>query len=159
MKTREAIALYRAYASVKFTGVPVLDRLAMLRNMRELRPVSDEYDTLQMNASERVKPEGYDELEQEVMDHAGDTVTPELNRKVARYNNQKAEYMKAMNDYLLGIYDKATGKRTGGLLDEDHDITPESISPAAFEKLVENNPSADTNLLCTISKYVRYGSN
>ena len=81
MKTREAIDLYKAYTSVKFTGVPTADRLVMLRNMRLLRPISDEYDAMQMNASEKFKPEGYDELEQEVMSHAGDTVTPELNRK------------------------------------------------------------------------------
>lgn len=155
MKTREIVDLYRAYTSVKFTGVPVPDRLAMLRNMRLLRPISDEYDAMQMNASEKFKPEGYDELEQEVMSHAGDTVTPELNRKVGRYNIQKAEYVRAMNDYLLGVYDKATGQRTGGLLDEEHDITITPITSAGFDKLVENNSGVDTNLLCVISNYVK----
>lgn len=154
MKTREAIDLYKAYTSVKFTGVPTADRLVMLRNMRILRPISDEYDAMQMNASEKFKPEGYDELEQEVMSHAGDTVTPELNRKVGRYNIQKAEYVRAMNDYLLGTFDKATGKRTGGLLDEEHDITITPITSSGFDKLVENNSGVDTNLLCVISKYV-----
>ena len=110
MKKREAIDLYKAYTSVKFTGVPTVDRLMMLRNMRILRPISEEYDAMQMNASEKFKPEGYDELEQEVMSHAGDTVTPELNRKVGRYNIQKAEYVRAMNDYLLGVYDKASDR-------------------------------------------------
>lgn len=155
MKTREAIDLYKAYTSVKFTGVPTADRLVMLRNMRCLRPISEEYDAMQMNASEKFKPEGYDELEQEVMSHAGDTVTPELNRKVGRYNIQKAEYVRAMNDYLLGVYDKATGQRTGGLLDEAHDLTLEPISAEGFDKLVENNSGVDTNLLCVISNYVK----
>lgn len=155
MKTREIVDLYRAYTSVKFTGVPTVDRLAMLRNMRILKPISDEYDALQMDASERFKPDGYDELEQEVMSHAGDTVTPELNRKVGRYNIQKAEYVRAMNDYLLGVYDKATGQRTGGLLDEEHDITITPITSSGFDKLVENNSGVDTNLLCVISNYVK----
>ena len=155
MKKKDVIDLYRAYTSVKFTGVPTVDRLAMLRNMRILKPISDEYDALQMDASERFKPDGYDELEQEVMSHAGDTVTPELNRKVGRYNIQKAEYVRAMNDYLLGVYDKATGQRTGGLLDEEHDITITPITSAGFDKLVENNSGVDTNLLCVISNYVK----
>ena len=154
MKKRDVIDLYRAYTSVKFTGVPTADRLTMLRNMRLLRPISEEYDAMQMNASEKFKPEGYDELEQEVMSHAGDTVTPELNRKVGRYNIQKSEYMRSMNDYLLGTFDKATGKRTGGLLDEEHDITITPITSAGFDKLVENNSGVDTNLLCVISNYV-----
>ena len=41
MKKRDVIDLYRAYTSVKFTGVPTVDRLAMLRNMRILKPISD----------------------------------------------------------------------------------------------------------------------
>ena len=154
MKKREAIDLYKAYTSVKFTGVPVPDRLAMLRNMRLIRPITDEYEMLQMDASERFKPEGYDELEAEVMGLAGEAVSPEVSRKVGRYNVQKAEYMRSMNDYLLGTFDKATGQRTGGLLDEEHDITPEPISPEGFDKLVEGNEGVDTKHLCLIGIYV-----
>lgn len=155
MKKRDVIDLYRAYTSVKFTGVPTSDRLAMLRNMRILKPISDEYDALQMDASERFKPDGYDELEQEVMSLAGETVSPDISRKVGKYNIQKAEYMKAMNEYLLGVYDKSTGQRTGGLLDEEHDITIEPISPKSFEKLVEKNEGVDTKNLCVIYQYVK----
>ena len=155
MKKKDVIDLYRAYTSVKFTGVPTADRLVMLRNMRILKPISDEYDALQMDASERFKPDGYDELENEVMSLAGETVSPDISRKVGKYNIQKAEYMKAMNDYLLGVYDKQTGKRTGGLLDEEHDLKMETISAEAFDKLVENNSGVDTNLLCVISNYVK----
>lgn len=155
MKTREIVDLYRAYTSVKFTGVPTVDRLAMLRNMRILKPISDEYDALQMDASERFKPDGYDELENEVMSLAGETVSPDISRKVGKYNIQKAEYMKAMNEYLLGVYDKSTGQRTGGLLDEEHDITIEPISPKSFEKLVEKNEGVDTKNLCVIYQYVK----
>ena len=155
MKTREAIDLYKAYTSVKFTGVPTADRLSMLRNMRKLKPISDEYDALQMDASERFKPDGYDELEQEVMSLAGETATADISKKLAKYNIQKTEYMKAMNDYLLGVYDKKTGKRTGGLLDEEHDIKIEAISAEAFDKLVQANEQVDTKHLCVISEYVR----
>lgn len=155
MKTREIVDLYRAYTSVKFTGVPTVDRLAMLRNMRILKPISDEYDALQMDASERFKPDGYDELEQEVMSLAGETVSPDISRKVGKYNIQKTEYMKAMNDYLLGVYDKETGKRTGGLLDEEHDLKMEAISAEAFDKLVQANEQVDTKHLCVISECVR----
>ena len=155
MKTREAIDLYKAYTSVKFTGVPTADRLAMLRNMRILKPISDEYDALQMDASERFKPDGYDELEQEVMSLAGETATADVSKKLAKYNIQKTEYMKAMNDYLLGVYDKQTGKRTGGLLDEEHDLKMEAISAEAFDKLVQANEQVDTKHLCVISEYVR----
>lgn len=155
MKKKDVIDLYRAYTSVKFTGVPTVDRLAMLRNMRILKPISDEYDALQMDASERFKPDGYDELEQEVMSLAGETATADVSKKLAKYNIQKTEYMKAMNDYLLGVYDKQTGKRTGGLLDEEHDIKMEAISAEAFDKLVQANEQADTKHLCVISEYVR----
>lgn len=155
MKKRDVIDLYRAYTSVKFTGVPTVDRLAMLRNMRILKPISDEYDALQMDASERFKPDGYDELEQEVMSLAGETATADVSKKLAKYNIQKTEYMKAMNDYLLGVYDKQTGKRTGGLLDEEHDLKMEAISAEAFDKLVQANEQADTKHLCVISEYVR----
>lgn len=155
MKTREIVDLYRAYTSVKFTGVPTVDRLAMLRNMRILKPISDEYDALQMDASERFKPDGYDELEQEVMSLAGETATADVSKKLAKYNIQKTEYMKAMNDYLLGVYDKQTGKRTGGLLDEEHDLKMETINSEAFDKLVQANEQVDTKHLCVISEYVR----
>ena len=155
MKKRDVIDLYRAYTSVKFTGVPTVDRLAMLRNMRILKPISDEYDALQMDASERFKPDGYDELEQEVMSLAGETATADVSKKLAKYNIQKTEYMKAMNDYLLGVYDKHTGKRTGGLLDEEHDLKMEPISAEAFDKLVQANEQVDTKHLCVISEYVK----
>ena len=155
MKKRNIVDLYRAYTSVKFTGVPMPDRLSMLRNMRKLKPISDEYDALQMDASERFKPDGYDELEQEVMSLAGETATADISKKLAKYNIQKTEYMKAMNDYLLGVYDKKTGKRTGGLLDEEHDIKIEAISAEAFDKLVQANEQVDTKHLCVISEYVR----
>lgn len=154
MKKRDVIDLYRAYTSVKFTGVPTVDRLAMLRNMRILKTISDEYDALQMDASERFKPDGYDELEQEVMSLAGETATADVSKKLAKYNIQKTEYMKAMNDYLLGVYDKETGKRTGGLLDEEHDLKMETISAEAFDKLVQANEQTDTKHLCVISEYV-----
>ena len=155
MKKKYVIDLYRAYTSVKFTGVPTADRLAMLRNMRIIKPISDEYDALQMDASERFKPDGYDELEQEVMSLAGETATAEVSKKLAKYNIQKTEYMKAMNDYLLGVYDKQTGKRTGGLLDEEHDLKMEPISAEAFDKLVQANEQADTKHLCVISEYAK----
>lgn len=155
MKKRDVIDLYRAYTSVKFTGVPTVDRLAMLRNMRILKPISDEYDALQMDASERFKTDGYDELEQEVMSLAGETATAEVSKKLAKYNIQKTEYMKAMNDYLLGVYDKQTGKRTGGLLDEEHDLKMEPISAEAFDKLVQANEQVDTKHLCVISEYAK----
>lgn len=155
MKKKDVIDLYRAYTSVKFTGVPTVDRLAMLRNMRILKPISDEYDALQMDASERFKPDGYDELEQEVMSLAGETATADVSKKLAKYNIQKTEYMKAMNDYLLGVYDKQTGKRTGGLLDEEHDLKMEAISAEAFDKLVQANEQVDTKHLCVISEYVK----
>ena len=155
MKKKDVIDLYRAYTSVKFTGVPTADRLVMLRNMRILKPISDEYDALQMDASERFKPDGYDELEQEVMSLAGETATADVSKKLAKYNIQKTEYMKAMNDYLLGVYDKQTGKRTGGLLDEEHDLKMEAISAEAFDKLVQANEQVDTKHLCVISEYVK----
>lgn len=155
MRKKDVIDLYRAYTSVKFTGVPTVYRLAMLRNMRILKPISDEYDALQMDASERFKPDGYDELEQEVMSLAGETATAEVSKKLAKYNIQKTEYMKAMNDYLLGVYDKQTGKRTGGLLDEEHDLKMEPISAEAFDKLVQANEQVDTKHLCVISEYVK----
>ena len=155
MKKKYVIDLYRAYTSVKFTGVPTADRLAMLRNMRIIKPISDEYDALQMDASERFKPDGYDELEQEVMSLAGETATAEVSKKLAKYNIQKTEYMKAMNDYLLGVYDKQTGKRTGGLLDEEHDLKMEPISAEAFDTLVQANEQADTKHLCVISEYAK----
>lgn len=154
MKTREIVDLYRAYTSVKFTGVPTSDRLAMLRNMRKMKPIVDEYDALQMDASERFKPEGYDALEQEVMSLAGETATLEVSKKLAKYNIQKTEYVKAMNEYLLGVYDKETGKRTGGLLDEEHDIKMEAISAEAFDKMVQTNEQVDTKNLCLISEYM-----
>lgn len=154
MKKRDVIDLYRAYTSVKFTGVPTVDRLAMLRNMRRMKPIVDEYDALQMDASERFKPDGYDTLEKEVMSLAGETSTPEVSKKLALYNIQKTEYVKAMNEYLLGVYDKATGQRSGGLLDEEHDLQPECITAEAFDKLVQGNEQADTKHLCVISEYM-----
>ena len=105
--------------------------------------------------AERFKPDGYDELEQEVMSLAGETATADVSKKLAKYNIQKTEYMKAMNDYLLGVYDKQTGKRTGGLLDEEHDLKMEAISAEAFDKLVQANEQVDTKHLCVISEYVK----
>ena len=96
----------------------------------------------------------YDTLEKEVMSLAGETSTPEVSKKLALYNIQKTEYVKAMNEYLLGVYDKATGQRSGGLLDEEHDLQPECITAEAFDKLVQGNEQADTKHLCVISEYM-----
>lgn len=155
MKTREAIDLYMAYTSLRFAGVPTADRILMFRNMRRLRPVAEEYEALRMNAAERCKPDGLDALEQEITSLAGKAVTPEISKKLARYNLQKAEYTKALNEYLLGTFSKETGTRTGGLLDEEHDLEMECISAEAYEKLVEANEQADTKHLCIISQYVK----
>ena len=62
MKKKEAIELYKVLNGCKLTGMSSSSKMTVLNNLRNLRPVSETYESDIKEAIEKLKPEGFDEL-------------------------------------------------------------------------------------------------
>lgn len=154
MKTKEAVELYEAYKAVKFSGMETAHRFISIENMRRLKPVYEAFESARTSATDKLKPDGYDDLEEFVMQNDGKKVSGEDAEKVREYYTMRNRLNSDVGNYILGVYDKAQGKRIGGLHNEEVTVELKKIPQSAFEKMIENNPDVSTEHLCVLSELV-----
>lgn len=131
MKKKEAIELYKVLNGCKLTGMSSSSKMTVLNNLRNLRPVSETYESDIKEAIEKLKPEGFDDLMKKVRGHndsvntGGKSImsTEELNEASSTINS----YNKEVNDFVEKI------------LDEDADIELDKLDTPNLEKLLDAN--------------------
>lgn len=154
MNKKEAVELYRSLTGLSLEGVDTKTKIVIIRNVGKLKEVSEKFDSERNTALEMMKPEGFDEREAEITKLAGKQVTEDIALLVGSHQAEKARLDHDFTSFLYGELNKETGKRTGGLLNEDAGVEIEKITAEAFEKIVEANEKVEPEKLSVLLKIV-----
>ncbi len=119
VKTEKLIAAARVLGTAKIDKMQDKEKYALIRNLRAIKRVTDEYDALMKDASERLKPADFDALA--AKEQAGEAYTPEEQATVRKYN---ADITACMQTELR----------------KDAELTLESLADEAVVRLGSSNP-------------------
>lgn len=154
MNKKEAVEIYRALTGLSLKGIDTKTKIVIITNVNKLKEVSERFDNERNTAIEMMKPEGFDEREADITKLAGKQVTQEIAYLVGNHQAEKARLDHDFTSFLYGELNKETGKRTGGLLNEDAGVEIEKITKEAFEKIVDANEEVDVDKLSVLIKIV-----
>lgn len=137
MKKKEIIELHNVLKEAKLGGMKLESKMIVLNNLRQTTPIFNTYNEVLKEASERLKPEGFDDLIKKVQADNGKPQseclsTPDeirkANRMVSTYNNEMETYLREMND-------------------EEVDFTPGRLPADDFGKFMETNDMEASKLI------------
>lgn len=105
-------------------------------------------------AKERLKPDGYDGLVMKMLE-SNEAVAAGGNRTVsnlelASFNRMHEELNRSMRIFQVGIYDDEEKCFHGGLNDEPVEVTLETLTELAFDKLVDANKDVPAGALAVL---------
>lgn len=154
MKTIEAVELFAVLKDLKLSGLSTTDRLKIIKNLRALREVADKYNNDMELAKERLKPDGYDELVMKMLE-SNEAVAAGGNRtvsdlEIASFNRMHEELNRGLKAIQAGSYDKEKECLEGGLNDEPVEVTLETLSGPAFDKLLDANKDVPAGALAVL---------
>ena len=147
MKVKDIVVLNEAINAIKFTGLGKDDIRALLTNLRTCKKITSEVDEMRETLIEKCKPEGFDELDQWIRDHAGEKITVEIRDKVNKHR------------LLSNQYNDSVRLQMEAQLDEDSDFEPATISSDGFDIIIEQecNKVVNPDLLLALSDLIREG--
>lgn len=143
MKVIEAVELFGILKDLKLSGMETADRMKVIKNLRALREVVDEYNDDMELAKESLKPDGFDNLilkmleSNEAVAAGGRRTVSDL--ELASFNRMNELYNRDLMSVQIGTYNKDEGCFEGGMNEEPADVKIETITEASFDKLVEAN--------------------
>lgn len=131
MTTIDIVKAYNTLSEAKLSGMADQDKFTVIRAMRVMKPVKQQYDDFVQDAAKRLRPEGFDKLEQKAKtwndQHRGKKyadLTPgeraeldDINAKYAEYNKQVEQCVEeeAKRDQPL-CYTKLSEEALGKLM-------------------------------------------
>ena len=92
MKVKDIVVLNEAINAIKFTGLGKDDIRALLTNLRTCKKIAAYVEEMRETLIEKCKPEGFDELDQWIRDHAGEKITVEIRDKVNKHRLLSNQY-------------------------------------------------------------------
>ena len=145
MKVKDIIVLHEAINAIKFTGLGKNDIRSLLTNLRTCKKVASEVDEMRETLIEKCKPEGFDELDQWIRDHAGEKITVEIRNKVNKHR------------LLSNQYNDSVRLQMEAKLDEDNDFDPATISSDGFDAIIEQecNKGVNPEWLLALSNLIK----
>ncbi len=154
MKTIEAVELFAILKDLKLSGLNTTDRLKIIKNLRVLREVADKYNNDMELAKERLKPDGYDGLVMKMLE-SNEAVAAGGNRTVsdlelASFNRMHEGFNRDLKAIQAGFYCKEEKCFKGGMNNEPVEVTLETLTGSAFDKLVESNKDVPAGALAVL---------
>lgn len=145
MKVKDIVVLHEAINAIKFTGLSKDDIRALLANLRTCKKVAAYVEEMRETLIEKCKPEGFDELDQWIREHAGEKITVEIRDKVNKHR------------LLSNQYNDSVRLQMEAQLDEDSDFEPATISSDGFDIIIEQecNKSVNPDLLLALSDLIK----
>lgn len=146
MKKKEAIELYKALSQCKLTGLASSQKMVVLNNLRQLRPVSETYDADIKDAMERMKPEGFDDIIKKAREH---------NESINSNNGptMSEEETKAVTE-AINAFNVEVNQFINSLLAEDSGVEISKLDDANLEKLIDVN-DISTDQLCILYELLK----
>ena len=147
MKVKDIVVLNEAINAIKFTGLGKDDIRALLATLRTCKKIATYVEEMREMLIEKCKPEGFDELDQWIREHAGEKITVEIRDKVNKHR------------LLSNQYNDSVRLQMEAQLDEDSDFEPATISSDGFDVIIEQecNKAVNPDLLLALSDLVKEG--
>ena len=154
MKTIEAVELFAILKDLKLSGLNTTDRLKIIKNLRVLREVADKYNNDMELAKERLKPDGYDNLVMKMLE-SNEAVAAGGNRtvsdlEIASFNRMHEGFNRDLKAIQAGSYNKGEERFEGGMNDEPVEVTLETLTESAFDKLLDTNKDVPAGALAVL---------
>ena len=142
MKTKDIATATALLSDAKLTGMADTDKFTVIRALRVLKPIRQQYEDFVRDASERLKPEGFDSLQERARRwndlHRGKRMadlTDDERAELEAINTQYADYNKKVEQCIREEadreqdtdYDRLTEEAFGKLLAANADWTAANI--------------------------------
>lgn len=154
MRTIDAVELFAVLKDLKLSGLNTVDRLKIIKNLRALREVADKYNNDMELVREQLKPDGYDNLVMKMLE-SNEAVAAGGNRTVsdlelASFNRMHEGFNRDLKAIQIGSYNKDEKCFKGGMNNEPVEITLETLTGSAFDKLLDANKDVPAGALAVL---------
>lgn len=154
MRTIDAVELFAVLKDLKLSGLNTVDRLKIIKNLRALREVADKYNNDMELVREQLKPDGYDNLVMKMLE-SNEAVAAGGNRTVsdlelASFNRMHEGFNRDLKTIQAGFYSKEEKCFKGGMNNEPVEITLETLTGSAFDKLLDANKDVPAGALVVL---------
>lgn len=128
MKTSEIIAAYKLLNDAKLTKMESGDKFKVIKMMRAMKPVAEEWDSFLKTVDDKLKKENHDAIVEKAQkwQQEGDKTTLTNEEKV-EVNKYLLEYQKEKDECIREELEKAVT------------LEFEKLGEGAFEKLMDSN--------------------
>lgn len=128
MKTIDIVKAYRIINDAKLTKMEDADKFKVIKATRQLKPVAASFDEFVKEAQERLKPDGWDDMQKKARKWQEDgdksTLTVEERREINRY----------FMDYNAKVEECVKEEA-----EKEPELTYERLSEEAFAKFIASN--------------------
>lgn len=142
MKTSAVIEVYKALKEAKLTKMESKEKFQIIKIMRAVKPVAEEWDAFMATVDEKLKGENHETIVAMIQQwqREGDNTTltmeerKEVNEYIAKFNAERNELINAE-------------------LAKEVEVSFERISEEAFERFVDSN-DMDVSVLTILSESI-----
>lgn len=135
MITREIAKAAAILAEARLTGMDDADKFTVIRALRVLKPIRQQYEDFVQDAAKRLRPEGFDRLEQMKREwneqHKGQKYKDLTEEELLELNDINQQY----NDYNSKVEDCIREESMA-----EHTLSYARLSDEALGKLMAANP-------------------
>lgn len=135
MKTIDIINAYNVLNAAKLNKLADADKFTVIRAMRALKPIHTDYEEAVKDAQERLKPEGFDDLQR----RAADWNATHKDKQLKDLTPEERTTLDGINTAFRDYTDKVE-KCVRDLAERDCELTYTRLTEEAFGKLLESNP-------------------
>lgn len=140
LTTKEVVSVYNVLKEAKLTKMEISDKMLVLKIMRILKPIAEEWESFMQTIDDKVKGENHDEIIEKAREWERDK------EKTTLSDSEKRE----INEYLIQ-FSKDKNTCFSDELNKELELDITKISSSAYEKLVESNDfEVDKLLTCEI---------
>ena len=135
IKTEKVLSAYRVLSTAKYTKMDDSDKIKVWKIARALKPVATKFDEDSKDASEKMKPDGFDENLQNAQEF--ERVTKDANADASKLKMGAAEYNVFIRE--LQKYNKLVGDAVKEFADKEVEVEFDKLTEEAFGKLMASN--------------------
>lgn len=128
MKTIDIVKAYRIINDAKLTKMEDADKFKVIKATRQLKPVAASFDEFVKEAQERLKPEGWDDMQKKARQWQED----------GDRSNLAVEERREINRYFMD-YNAKVEECVKEEAEKEPELTYERLSEEAFEKFIASN--------------------
>lgn len=143
LKTNEIVSIYSILKDAKLTKMESIDKFKVLKMMRVMRGVADEWESFIQNVDSKLQKENHEEIIEKAKKWHLEGENTSLT------NEERVE----INKYLIE-FQKEKDACVKDELDNVIDLDFEKINESAFEKLIDSN-DFEVNKILTLDLIVQ----